>query len=157
MIPDPIPVAVPDPKRPVFVAIWEVRVTTESFARATTAVMSSCCTVVVPPLGCAATLAFGVGAAAGDTVACGNVSSTIAKVDPDASRAARTAAPRTLPARRGLRSGSAATGIAAGGAATSQRVRPGSAGAGHGAALGAADPVGRGQLSVGRDDGSRVV
>src|ERR1700741_1997110 len=108
MIPEPIPVAVPPPNPPRVVAIFDVSVTTESLALATTAVMSSAWTVVVPvPPLWAAALAFGdvTGAAA---VGWGRASSTTARVDPEASRADKSAAPRIVPAarpRRGVRDG----------------------------------------------------
>src|SRR3954467_4463019 len=97
MIPDPTPVAVPESKGPRFVATSDVSVTTESFALATTAVMSSCCTVVWAPPD-AATLAAAPAAGAGETG--GALSSTMAKVDPDASAALSRAAPTTGPSVR---------------------------------------------------------
>src|SRR5207245_9148687 len=101
MIPEPTPVAVPFEKRPWFVAISEVIVTTEFFAFATTAVMSSLWIVVGAPDAVAAVLALvdAAGAAAGADAA-GRVSPMRARVEPDASVAERIAAANTVPIRR---------------------------------------------------------
>src|SRR3954462_8297103 len=106
MIPDPTPVAVASPKGPRFVAIFDVNVTTESFALATTPGMSSCWTVVEPFVAWAAAFALGAELAADAGAAWGSASSAIARVEPDARTAARTAAPTIVPAapaRRGRR------------------------------------------------------
>ena len=94
----PTPVAVPPPNGPRLVAICEVRVTTESRALATTAVMSSCWTVVVPPA--VVTSALGEDAGAAGAPGPGRRGSTTAKVEPDARTAARRAEASTvLPVR----------------------------------------------------------